>query len=80
MSAGERLLEVSDLVMGQSPSSASYNDVGAGLPFYQGKSEFGTMYPTPKKFCTDPKKIAEAGDILISVRAPVGATNLCTER
>jgi len=38
------------------------------------------MYPTPKKFCTDPKKIAEAGDILISVRAPVGATNLCTER
>lgn len=75
-----RLSEVSDLVMGQSPSSASYNDVGEGLPFYQGKSEFGTMYPTPKKFCTAPKKIAEAGDILISVRAPVGATNLCAER
>ena len=67
MSAGVRLSEVSDLVMGQSPSSASYNDVGEGLPFYQGKSEFGTMYPTPKKFCTAPKKIAEAGDILMNL-------------
>lgn len=74
------LCEVADLVMGQSPPSTSYNETGEGLPFYQGKSEFGPTYPTPQKYCTDPKKLAEPGDILMSVRAPVGATNLCHER
>ncbi len=80
MSASTMLSEVADLVMGQSPPSSSYNETGEGLPFYQGKSEFGATYPTPKKYCTDPKKIAEAGDILMSVRAPVGSTNLCPDR
>ena len=74
------LLDVAELVMGQSPPSTSYNDAGEGLPFYQGKSEFGTTYPTPRKYCTEPKKLAEAGDILMSVRAPVGDTNLCREK
>ena len=74
------LSDVADLVMGQSPPSPSYNEVGEGLPFYQGKSEFGATYPTPKKYCTDPKKIAEEGDILMSVRAPVGSTNLCPSK
>ena len=80
MSKAVMLCEVADLVMGQSPPSKSYNETGEGLPFYQGKSEFGLTYPTPKKYCTDPKKLAEPDDILISVRAPVGATNLCHEQ
>ena len=80
MSKAVMLREVADLVMGQSPASTSYNETGEGLPFYQGKSEFGPTYPTPKKYCTEPKKLAEPGDILISVRAPVGATNLCHEQ
>ncbi|NLX25274.1 MAG: hypothetical protein GXY61_04845 [Lentisphaerae bacterium] len=63
--------------MGQSPPSTSYNDVGEGLPFYQGKTDFGATYPTPRIYCREPKKLAESGDILMSVRAPVGATNLC---
>ena len=50
---------------------------GDGLPFYQGKTDFGATYPTPRIYCREPKKLAEAGDILMSVRAPVGATNIC---
>ena len=70
---------VSKLIMGQSPPSSSYNKEGKGLPFYQGKKEFGDRYHTPEVFCTRPSKIAEKGDILLSVRAPVGPTNLCFE-
>ena len=68
-----------EIVLGQSPPSSAYNTEGVGLPFYQGKAEFGSLYPTPVKWCSEPKKIAEAGDVLISVRAPVGPTNLCQE-
>ena len=77
MSAAVMLSDVAELVMGQSPPSTSYNDACLGLPFYQGKTDFGAIYPTPRIYCREPKKIAEAGDILMSVRAPVGATNLC---
>jgi type I restriction enzyme S subunit len=66
--------------MGQSPPSETYNTDGIGLPFYQGKAEFGELYPTPVKWCSIPGKVAEADDILISVRAPVGPTNLCYEK
>ena len=72
--------EACTVVMGQSPPSKSYNTEGVGLPFYQGKAEFGDLYPTPVKWCSLPGKIAEAGDILITVRAPVGPTNLCREK
>ncbi len=65
-----------DLIMGQSPPSSTYNLGKIGVPFYQGKSEFGDIYPKPHKYCSEPKKIACAGDILISVRAPVGPTNI----
>lgn len=65
--------------MGQSPSSASYNDRREGLPFFQGKAEFGSLYPTVRKWCSEPLRIAKAGDILLSVRAPVGPTNLAAE-
>lgn len=66
--------------MGQSPPSRTYNAEGIGLPFFQGKAEFGELYPTAVKWCSEPKKIAEPDDVLISVRAPVGATNLSRER
>jgi len=74
------LSSVAELIMGQSPPSDTYNDNGDGLPFYQGKTDFGFKYPTPRKYCSDPKKVAEAGDILISVRAPVGPTNIASEK
>jgi type I restriction enzyme S subunit len=74
------LSDIAKLVMGQSPPSSSYNDIGDGLPFYQGKTDFGATYPTPRIYCREPKKLAEEGDILMSVRAPVGATNLCKGR
>lgn len=68
--------KVCELIMGQSPKSDTYNFEGKGIPFFQGKAEFGDVYPTVSKYCTAPKKIAEAGDILLSVRAPVGPTNI----
>lgn len=71
-----KLPEFCILVMGQSPPSETYNTDGLGLPFYQGKTEFGALYPTPVKYCFEPNKIAENGDILISIRAPVGPTNI----
>ena len=74
------LEEISEIILGQSPPSSTYNTNGDGLPFYQGKLEFGRLYPTPRKWCTAPKKIAEKGDVFISIRAPVGPTNLCPEK
>jgi len=75
-----RLYDVAEIILGQSPPSSTYNENGNGVPFYQGKLEFGKIYPTPRKWCTAPKKIAEKGDVLISVRAPVGPTNICREK
>jgi type I restriction enzyme, S subunit len=66
-----------EIVQGQSPPGETYNTNGNGLPFFQGKAEFGDLYPTPVKWCSSPSKIAEKEDVLISVRAPVGPTNLC---
>ena len=70
------LPDFSVLVMGQSPASETYNMTQEGLPFYQGKAEFGEYYPTPAKYCSKPKKVAESGAVLMSVRAPVGPTNI----
>lgn len=64
------------LIMGQSPPSRTYNIEGVGLPFFQGKAEFGNISPKPNKYCSEPLRIAEKDDVLISVRAPVAATNL----
>ena len=74
------LKDITDIIMGQSPPSSTYNINKVGLPFYQGKKEFGDLFPTPEKYCSEPKKIAESNDILISVRAPVGSTNICKEK
>lgn len=70
------LEEVADIEMGQSPPGNTYNDRGDGLPFLQGSAEFSDRYPMPNRWCSAPKKIAEPGDLLISVRAPVGDTNI----
>jgi type I restriction enzyme, S subunit len=74
------LSQIAFIEMGQSPDSRSYNDQGKGLPFFQGKADFGKLYPTVRKWCTEPTKVVEAGDILLSVRAPVGPTNLAQEK
>lgn len=68
------------VIQGQSPPGETYNTDGVGLPFLQGKAEFGPMYPKAVKWCVAPKKVAEPEDVLISVRAPVGPTNLCAVR
>jgi type I restriction enzyme S subunit len=75
-----RLVEVADIVMGQSPKSEYYNDSGEGLPFHQGVTGFGNRYPTNQTYCTQKNRMAQAGDILFSVRAPVGRINISTEK
>jgi type I restriction enzyme S subunit len=68
------------LIMGQSPPGETYNKNGAGLPFFQGKADFGNIHPEPSVWCSAPNRLAEPNDILISVRAPVGPTNIAKER
>jgi type I restriction enzyme S subunit len=75
-----RLGEVCKVIMGQSPPGKSYNQESTGLPFFQGKADFGELHPTARFWTTEPKKIAEPLDILISVRAPVGPTNIVNVR
>jgi type I restriction enzyme S subunit len=65
------------VLLGSSPDGSTYNTDGKGLPFFQGKAEFGEIYPTPVRFCHSPSVIAIRDDVLVSVRAPVGPTNLC---
>ncbi|MDE2933843.1 MAG: restriction endonuclease subunit S [Chloroflexota bacterium] len=72
--------ECFDLTMGQSPPGSTYNEKGDGLPFFQGRTDFGFRYPTNRKFCTAPTRMAEAGDTLVSVRAPVGDINMVWEQ
>lgn len=69
-----------DLTMGQSPPGETYNEAGEGLPFYQGRADFGFRYPARRVFCTAPTRLAKAGDTLVSVRAPVGDINMAAER
>ncbi len=71
-----RLGEVCEIIAGQSPPSESYRYSPDGLPFFQGKADFGQRHPAARVWCIAPTKIAQAGDILISVRAPVGPTNV----
>ena len=71
------LEEACVVIQGQSPPGTTYNTNGLGLPFLQGKAEFTDLYPKAVKWCSAPSKIAEPDDVLISIRAPVGPTNLC---
>jgi type I restriction enzyme S subunit len=74
-----KLKDVCTINMGQSPSSDSYNENGHGVPFFQGNADFGERYPVTRKWCSAPTKMVAPEDILISVRAPIGAMNYAKE-
>ena len=74
------LSDIAVITMGQSPSGSSYNEDGVGEVFYQGRAEFGVRFPKRRLFTTEPKRMAVAGDVLLSVRAPVGDLNMAYER
>ena len=76
----KKLEEIADITMGQSPKSEFYNETGEGLPFHQGVSNFGFRFPVNSTYSTKGNRIGEAGDILFSVRAPVGRINLNLEK
>ena len=75
-----KLGDICTINMGQSPESSSYNTIGDGLPFFQGNADFGDVHPTIRTWCSNPIKIAQKDDILISVRAPIGALNIANQR
>ena len=73
------LKDIANITMGQSPPGESYNEIGEGMIFYQGCTDFGNRFPTVRKFTTEPTRLAKEGDILLSVRAPVGSLNISKE-
>lgn len=76
----KKLKDVCLLTMGQSPKSEFYNETGEGQPFHQGVTNFGERFPTDRLFCNVEGRVAEAGDILFSVRAPVGRMNIADKK
>ena len=70
--------DVASIILGQSPPSKDYNEIGEGVPFFQGKADFGLLYPVPRIWCRVGQKFATTGDVLLSVRAPVGDVNVAT--
>lgn len=70
------LSQIANITMGQSPEGSSYNDKGVGTIFYQGSTDFGWLFPTTRQYTTAPSRMARKGDILLSVRAPVGDMNI----
>lgn len=70
------LSEIANITMGQSPPGESYNEIGKGTVFFQGSTDFGLRFPSIRQFTTLPTRIAKQGDILLSVRAPVGTMNI----
>ena len=70
------LSDVANITMGQSPDGSSYNELGEGSIFYQGSTDFGLRFPSIRQYTTSPNRCANKGDILMSVRAPVGALNI----
>ena len=75
-----KLKYISNINMGQSPSSISYNNEGIGIEFLQGNADFGKLYPIARTFTTEVKKISKINDILFTVRAPVGAMNISNKK
>ena len=71
--------EAFNLTMGQSPPGATYNEEGNGIPFYQGRRDFGFRFPTCRVYCTAPTRFGKPKDTLVSVRAPVGDINMADE-
>ena len=70
------LSDVANITMGQSPDGHSYNDCGDGIIFYQGSTDFGERFPKIRQYTTEPTRFAKKGDLLMSVRAPVGDLNI----
>lgn len=73
------LSDIAIVTMGQSPKGDTYNEDGVGTVFFQGRAEFGFRFPTRRLFTTDPKRMAQTNDALMSVRAPVGDMNVAYE-
>lgn len=73
------LSDIAYIVMGQSPPGSSYNEAGNGLAFFQGCTDFGQRFPVKRQYTTQPARLASQGDILLSVRAPVGELNIANE-
>ena len=76
----EKLDNVANITMGQSPKGSSYNESGEGMIFFQGSTDFGWRFPVARQYTTEPSRIAEEDDILLSVRAPVGTLNIADTR
>ena len=76
----EKLENVANITMGQSPKGSSYNETGEGIMFFQGSTDFGWRFPVARQYTTEPSRIAEEDDILLSVRAPVGTLNIADKR
>ena len=74
-----KLSDIANITMGQSPAGESYNETGDGMVFYQGRTDFGMRFPTTRMYTTAPTRFAHKGDILLSVRAPVGDLNIAME-
>ncbi|MFN2926135.1 restriction endonuclease subunit S [Lachnospiraceae bacterium YH-ros2228] len=73
------LSDIATITMGQSPKGDTYNEDGIGTVFFQGRAEFGFRFPTRRLYTTDPKRMAQNNDVLMSVRAPVGDLNVAYE-
>ena len=73
-----KLTEIANIIMGQSPEGETYNTDGNGMIFYQGRTDFGRRYPTARVYTTNPTRYAKTGDVLLSVRAPVGDINIAS--
>ena len=74
-----KLVEICKVTMGQSPPGESYNEDGIGTPFFQGRADFDFRFPRKRVFTTNPRRLANKFDTLVSVRAPVGDMNIATE-
>jgi type I restriction enzyme S subunit len=72
--------DFNNLLMGQSPPGESYNNEGLGLPFYQGRTDFGARFPERRVYCMIEKRVANPSETLVSVRAPVGDINQAIEK
>lgn len=75
----KKLNDIAEVILGQSPPSSTYNKEGNGLPFFQGKAEFTSLHPQVRQYSTSATKIAQKNDILLSVRAPIGPTNVADQ-
>jgi type I restriction enzyme S subunit len=75
----KELSDIAEITMGQSPPGNTYNNEQNGVLFFQGSTDFGWRYPSPRQYTTAPTRMARKGDILLSVRAPVGTLNIAPE-